>query len=113
MNTAQIEKSKSLLGNSAVEMLLQSHVPVGEKSTTPRFIIHLLPALPAAWPSGSVKGLRARGGLSVDLEWKEGKLAGAALTPSQSGPIEVRLGEKTTTLQGEAGKPLQIDGSLR
>ncbi len=52
------------------EMLIQSQ----NKDKNGDFIIDLLPALPASWPSGSVKGLCARGGVTVDMDWKNGKV---------------------------------------
>ncbi len=95
-----------------IEMLLQSHIPVSETAISGPFLIHLLPALPSLWPNGSVKGLKARGGLSVDIAWKDGKLATARLTPSLAGPIKVRLGDTTVDFQGSPGKALEIDASL-
>jgi alpha-L-fucosidase 2 len=56
------------------EMLLQSH-----ERRDARYIIDLLPALPSKWSAGSVRGLRARGGVAVDIAWTNGRLATATL----------------------------------
>ncbi|SEG69075.1 alpha-L-fucosidase 2 [Bryocella elongata] len=62
------------------EMLLQSH----DGS------VRLLPALPAAWSSGSVKGLRARGGLEVDMRWHGGRLVECSVLCTRSGDFRLR-----------------------
>ncbi len=83
------------------EMLLQSHS--GELS--------LLPALPSALPEGNVTGLRARGGATVSLGWKNGQLSKAVIVPTRSGPVRLRLGEAVITRDGRAGKPLTVTAS--
>ena len=83
------------------EMLVQSHA--GE--------IHLLPALPSAWPAGRVKGLRARGGVEVDMEWAGGVLEHASLTSRQSKTVRVRRGGTVSEHRLSAGQRTDILGS--
>ena len=69
------------------EMLVQSHA--GQ--------IELLPALPAAWKDGSVRGLRARGNISIDMKWENGRVTSLALTTTSPNPkpvVVVKNGEK-------------------
>lgn len=63
------------------EMLLQSQSGV----------LDVLPALPAAWPDGRVRGLKARGDVTVDIVWKSGRLETLVLRPHHDGPIHLRL----------------------
>jgi len=69
------------------EMLLQSHIRQHNQ-----YVIDLLPALPDAWPTGNVTGLRARGGLAVDIAWQDGKLTTAHLVALQDNTWQVRYG---------------------
>lgn len=84
-----------------VEMLMQSR---GDT-------IHLLPALPGAWPDGSIAGLRARGGCGVDLEWRGGRLARVRLTPDISGARTLVAHGRTHSVQLRAGRPLTLTAS--
>jgi alpha-L-fucosidase 2 len=93
------------LGGTAgiAELLLQSHA--GQ--------LHLLPALPEAWPEGCVEGLCARGCFEVDMEWKGGKLIRALIHSESGGECTVRWGTKVVQLDSIAGTSYELDGELR
>lgn len=76
------------------EMLLQSHA--GE--------IEFLPALPKAWHSGSVRGLRARGGYTVDITWQNGKGTTYKISSANPRKLKVRINGETKTLQCDKSK---------
>ena len=70
------------------------------------YILHLLPALPSAWPAGSVNGLRARGGIEVDLEWARGQLVQATFRAQHDGAFRIyhdgELSEVISLVAGQA-----------
>lgn len=77
------------------EMLLQSH----EEN-----IIRILPALPDAWHSGHVKGLKARGNLIVDISWEEGKAGEVIIHAGRSGETTLVYGNKTRLINYNGGQ---------
>ena len=85
------------------EMLVQSHMGV----------IDLLPALPDAWPTGCVRGIRGRGGLEIDLTWKEGRATAAVLKATVDGRYALRAPEGQQidgpdTLELKAGESYEV-----
>ena len=84
------------LGAGIIEMLLQSHAGCA-LSNAPETIplgpggeIYLLPAIPSAWPDGYIKGVRARGGFEVDIDWADGRLTKATVRSKLGGKLCVR-----------------------
>lgn len=80
------------------EMLLQSHT--GN--------IELLPALPQHWPTGKVKGLRARGGYTVDLEWEKGELKTATFYSDRNSGIDILYRGKSMAKELKVDQPFVL-----
>jgi len=80
------------------EMLLQSHAGA----------IQLLPALPVSWPNGWVKGLCARGGYVIDMEWKDGKLINTTIHAKYGGTAEIKYGEQRQQVEFKVGESKRV-----
>ena len=70
--------------------------------------IHLLPALPVAWPKGSVSGLCARGGFQVEIQWQSHRLVSAAISSNRSASCHVRYGKDVMPVRIEAGRKTRL-----
>jgi len=77
------------VASGIAEMLLQSH----RRKEKGVYILNVLPALPKAWPNGSIKGLRARGGFEVGISWKAGKLSLLELKSLKGSPCVLTYGK--------------------
>jgi alpha-L-fucosidase 2 len=88
------------------EMLLQSQETMADGN----FVLELLPALPKAWHTGAVRGLRARGGFELDVAWKEGQLTSATARSLSGNPGRLRYGKVTRNLALKQGETVVWDG---
>ncbi|GHA27877.1 alpha/beta hydrolase [Salinimicrobium marinum] len=84
------------------EMLLQSH----------EGFLRILPALPEEWKTGSIKGLKARGNIEVNISWKEGKLQELILNSPEDQTIRIKYGEKEIRVELKKNNPVILTGEL-
>jgi alpha-L-fucosidase 2 len=82
------------------EMLLQSHTKE----------IVLLPALPKAWPSGAVRGLRGRGGFAVDIQWRNGDLESVSLQSTAGSNPQLRYRDRVVPVPLKPGGQITLQG---
>jgi alpha-L-fucosidase 2 len=75
--------------------------------------IRVLPALPRQWSSGSLKGVRVRGGAKLDITWNEGRLTELRLHAGHAVEYRITYGDLSTEAQIRPGKPIILDDTLR
>jgi len=97
------------------ELLLQSY-EMYEKPELPGkdlYIIDLLPALPTVWSAGSIKGICARGGFEVDMEWEKQKLIKATIRSINGKRCKVRYGSRMIELSINPGEVIQLNDKFQ
>jgi alpha-L-fucosidase 2 len=87
------------------EMLLQSHESAAGQGMPDTTVVALLPSLPHAWKDGAVKGLKARGNITVDIEWQGGKVVKYRLTSPNPRPVTLRVNGDVQTITPEKSTP--------
>jgi len=96
----------SLLPGASFPMRALGSLGIGDKllHATAYAILAFLPALPHAWPEGHIHGLKARGGIEVDLDWRDGKPVSAILRTGVSGPTRLRPPQGSAIASIQSGK---------
>jgi alpha-L-fucosidase 2 len=114
----QIDANLAVSGSIA-ELLLQSHrYSLPPSSGGPEHFaerihhINLLPALPDDWESGTVTGLRARGGFVVDIEWRYHKLAGVKIHSTGGTTADLSFMGRTVRVHVPQNGVIELNGSL-
>jgi alpha-L-fucosidase 2 len=90
------------------EMLLQSHSMEGDYR-----VLQLLPALPAEWADGEVRGMKARSGFEVNMKWKDGKLAACEIISDAGQELLLRYKGQDLRTPTKAGTSYKFDGNLK
>lgn len=86
-----------------IEMLMQSEYSLEDKGK-PNVVVELLPALPENWKDGSVSGIRARGGITVDMTWKDGQVATLTLVAQKKCRIVLKANGVSQVIKLKKGK---------
>ena len=91
--------------NGVVEMLVQNHM----RHDGGGYWVDLLPALPKAWPNGTLNGVRVRGGFELDLQWRDHRIQAVKIQSMRGGEIRLRIEGENYRLPTIAGNEYSIE----